>query len=67
MLFIQNEYVSGSPFFKYIGPKIRSDIPENLKSFRLIHFENNIEKSGCLARIPVDFCFICLSLSVIQC
>jgi len=29
--------------------------------FRLIHLENNIKKSCCLARIPVDLRFICLS------
>ena len=61
ILFTQNENVSGSAFFKVpcIGPKISSDIPENLKSFSpysfakqdknaLLSFQNSCWFSFCM-------------------
>ena len=47
---------------KYIGPKVWSDIPENLNLTRRIHLENNAKTSCYLAKIPVDFRFLCFSL-----
>jgi len=52
---------------KYIGPKIWSNIPENLKSFSPYSFAEQHKTSCYLARIPVDFRFTRLSLSVILC
>ena len=58
----------GQLSLKYIGPKIWSNIPENLKSSSPSSFgKENIETSGYLARIPVDLRFICLSHFVILC
>jgi len=54
ILFTQNESVSWSAFFKYIGPKIWSDTAENLKS-HLIHLENITKISSYLLNIPVEF------------
>ena len=41
ILFTQNESVSWSAFFKYIGPKIWSDTAENLKSLSSYSFGKN--------------------------
>jgi len=50
---------------KYIGPKMWSNIPQNLKSSSPYSFGKKIKKKSCyLARLPVDLCFICLSHSV---
>jgi len=46
-------HVSGSAF--YVGPKICSDISENLTSLSLIHLENNTKTSCYTANILVDF------------
>jgi len=55
----------GQLSLKYIGPKIWSNIPENLKSSLPYSFGKEYKKSCYLARLPVDFQFICLSHSVI--
>jgi len=60
ILFTQNENVSGSPFFEvYIGPKILSDLPENLKSLPPYSFGKHFKKMPCyLAKISVDFFYM---------
>ena len=55
----------GQLSLKYIGPKIWSNIPENLKSSSPFSFGKNYKKFWYLARLPVDLRFICSSHSVI--
>ena len=47
---------------KYVGPKISSDIPENLKSPSIYQLGKNILTFWYLTKIPVDFRFMCVSL-----
>jgi len=45
----------GQLSLKYIGPKIWSNIPENLKSLSPYSFRKNIKTPCYLAKNPVDF------------
>jgi len=49
-----------SYFLKNIGPKIWSDIPENLKFLSPYPFGKQYKSARYLTQIPIDFCFICL-------
>ena len=63
ILFTQNENVSGSPFFEvYIGPKILSDLPENLKSLPPYSFGKHLKKCPAILPKLVLIFFICLLL-----
>ena len=46
----------------YRSHKIWPDIPVNLKSLSPYSFEKQYKTSRYLAKIHVDFCFICLSI-----
>ena len=57
---------SGQLSLRYIGPKIWSNIPENLKSSSPYSLGKKYKKKSCyLARLPVDLHRTCLSNSVI--
>ena len=49
-----------SYFLKSIGPKIWSDIPENLKFLSPYPFGKQYKSVRYLTQIPIDFRFICL-------
>jgi len=55
----------GQLSLNHIGPKIWSNVPEKLNRLRFIYLAKSMKKSCFLAKLPVDFRFICLSHSVI--